>query len=560
MQPSQYQRDILQWIHTGRGHAIVEAVAGSGKTTTLQLVWEAVKDQPGEAVFLAFNNGIARELKTRLTGLRASTIHALGRRLLARHLGVTSEPDGGKYQRLAAALMTETREGRTVPAKDASYVTRDIQRLAEFARLTLTDPRDPAALLDLMDHHEVVRYRRHQLLLEQCLPLVPRLLERGLDEVRRGTLDYADMVWAPVRLGLTHPAFAWMFVDEAQDLNAAQLELVVACRAHTGRLVFVGDPAQAIYGFQGADPQSMTRIAQRVAATNLPLSITYRCPVRHVELARRIVPAIEPAPGAELGTVREPHVMQAVNDMRAGDLVVCRNRNPLLYVWHELQQRGVPAWIDSSNEPARDLTRALRSYEQGGTLALDLRDVVKQDALDAATREDEELAALLWLLHALVPEGSASYRQLSEYIDSAFTPRGGGVRCMTIHGAKGLEADRVFLVRPDLLPDRRAKGWQYAQEENLLYVALTRSRDGLFVCQGTLKGEFQPDDGRLPGPFGTRFPRLRADPAPVFDYSKPRPAPPTPEQTRGAHVFVGGTCGRCGKAEKMAVRFGWRCE
>lgn len=550
MQPSEYQQSILRWINDGSGDAIVEAVAGSGKTTTLRMLWQSAKALGGEAIFLAFNRAIAEELRMSIDGLRVSTIHALGHRLLQRHVGGV-RLDDRKYKRLAIELVQGSRR---VPQKELSHVSRDLAALAHFARITLTDPSDLGEVRALVKHHRVVRYPRHAAFVEKSLGLLPLLLQRGLRQVGEGTIDYTDMVWAPTVLKLSYPAFAWTFVDEAQDLNAAQVDLVCSCRAPDGRIVFVGDRAQAIYGFQGADPESMDRIARKLNPTSLPLSITYRCPRSHVDVAKRIVPAITARDNAPDGVLRLIDPEEAIGQMRPGDLVLSRNRNPLLYVWNRLQKRSVDAWVEAGEDKGLELLRALQYYEGVGTAAASLSAALEEDAFAYSKDEDEEQASLLWLLHSVVSGASGDYAELREYLDSAFTVKPSGVRCMTIHGAKGLEADRVFLVRPDLLPDKRALGWEYDQEENLLYVALTRSKNELFVCNGFLDGEFRPKGPPASGVLGTQFSRLRADPPHGVEARRV-----TPAGLIEAHRFIAGVCANCGKSEQMVKRFAWKC-
>jgi superfamily I DNA/RNA helicase len=77
-------------------------------------------------------------------------------------------------------------------------------------------------------------------------------------------------------------------IDEAQDLNRAQLELVLRAVAPGGRTLAVGDAGQAIYQWSGADARSMANITARTGACQLPLSICYRCPASHVALAATI--------------------------------------------------------------------------------------------------------------------------------------------------------------------------------------------------------------------------------------------------------------------------------
>ena len=88
-----------------------------------------------------------------------------------------------------------------------------------------------------------------------------------------GSFDFTDMIWLPVRWQLhTRPwfrAYPYLFVDECQDLNQAQLTLALMLAGQTkgytrkpGRILFVGDPFQAIMGFAGADCDSYSNIVE----------------------------------------------------------------------------------------------------------------------------------------------------------------------------------------------------------------------------------------------------------------------------------------------------------
>src|SRR5690606_18120963 len=96
-----------------------------------------------------------------------------------------------------------------------------------------------------------------------------------------------------------------VLVDEAQDLNVAQRILIRRMLKEGGRLIAVGDPRQAIYGFRGADSDSFRLIGEEFNATDLPLTVTFRCPKAVVAQAQRYVSHIqahETAPEGEVIT------------------------------------------------------------------------------------------------------------------------------------------------------------------------------------------------------------------------------------------------------------------
>ena len=91
-------------------------------------------------------------------------------------------------------------------------------------------------------------------------------------------MDFTDMIFLPIKFGVAVKQYDFVFIDECQDLNSCQRELMQkAIKPNTGRFVAVGDPAQAIYGFAGADSDSFKKLCNIPNTIQLPLSVCYRC-------------------------------------------------------------------------------------------------------------------------------------------------------------------------------------------------------------------------------------------------------------------------------------------
>lgn len=559
--PSKYQQAILEWIRGETGDAIVEAVAGSGKTTTLEMAWSTVqKCRPGaRAMFLAFNRSVAEELRKRLPGLEARTLHSLGNQPTKKWIGWHAPVDSKKYRSLATNYLRKTATGndRTNP-----YLANDLARLADLARLSLVNLTDENALNQLVEHHNIGRRFRT---IKNYLHLVGKMCDEGEALAQSGHIDFTDQLWIPARRKLPLETYDWVFIDESQDLNLAQLELVKRSRAPGGRLLFVGDAAQAIYGFAGADATALQTIERSLGAARLPLSITYRCPIEHVSAASQIVPELEPRPDAPDGTFSVLDVAKALEVVEANDLVLSREVAPAVAIQRYLEEGSTRAYVDDQDR-WKQLKGRLAAYQRKDVPPSDLEGflsdtIARAEASDASDDRQIDLDKAL----AIVIRGQAAdYRGFATAIDRVFAPQVGAVRCLTIHKAKGLEADRVFLIRPDLLPHRLAeRSWQRTQEENLLYVALTRAKEDLFICEGELQS--LADSPSTPtkvqkggGIWGTRFFHLRGQPAGTMTYHA-SPSSPTSGYAR-EHYFHDGICVHCDKPEKMATRFGWRCQ
>ena len=131
---------------------------------------------------------------------------------------------------------------------------------------------------------------------------VQSALRESLVRPSDGRVARFDSVFPVAMLDDMRPeVFDWIFVDETQDMDTAQLTVVQKSVAPGGRVAVVGDGKQAIYGFRGADVKAMSRMESALSATRLPLSVSYRVPQCSARLVQRVVPWFEVPPGTPEG-------------------------------------------------------------------------------------------------------------------------------------------------------------------------------------------------------------------------------------------------------------------
>jgi DNA helicase-2/ATP-dependent DNA helicase PcrA len=475
--PSKYQQAIFDWIRTGTGHAVVEAVAGSGKTTTMV---DALAMTSGKVLFTAFNAAIARELNERAPAhVTVSTLHSLGLKAIRKaYPGVEVDKDSAKLEAACLAQFPE----KPTPSGDANLEIRRLAaKTAALVKATLTPTNDLDALMAMMERYGVDFDEAEDAV--RVAQSMSAILSACADTSR---VDFDDMVWYPVMAELNVEKYDWIFVDETQDMNRAQLELVLRAAHATTRIVCVGDRSQSIYGFRGADTRAIPTIIERLGAKVFPLSITYRCPVSHVREAQKLVPHIEARPDAPEGKIDYVALENATVLMAPGDLVMCRTNAPLATVAFALIREGKKAVIRGREIGAglKSLVRKLagRSNDLGHLLTrLAEYHGRERNKLTLARKStlvlDDKVETI-----SVLSEGAADVRALQLRIDTIFSDDGNtGVVCSSVHRAKGLEADRTFILSPELMPHPSAKrDWELEQESNIRYVALTRSRREMY--------------------------------------------------------------------------------
>jgi len=486
-QPSPYQQVIFDWIRTGRGDGIINAVAGSGKTTTLVQAAKLITSR--SAIFVAFNKSIAEELGRKLQGtsVQAKTMHSIGLACLYRVLSGKPQIEDRKYNKLCTQYIDQ--HYPSVSPEERSPIATALRKLANMARLTLTDPANPEALKDMAIHYNI------EVIEKSLFGHVAAVLEAGNELAQKGCLiDFTDMVYLPYVWKLHPPRSEWVFVDECQDLNRAQLELVMKMRG--GRMLFVGDPQQSIYGFAGADNRSFYNIKERTGAIELPLSICYRCPSSHIQMAREIVMQIKPRPNAPYGTVLHNLEHELPGLVQEGDLVLCRMTAPLVSACIKMIRQRIPARV-RGRDVAKDLIATLDEVAKMKNFTFDriaeylvlYRETKLQWMLqsEASETEQENLRDKVECLLVCVESfEAASVASLKGEIEALFSDERSSVWLSTVHRAKGLEAERVHLMRPHKMPLiwKDQKPWEYEQEMNLRYVALTRATSALlFIHQ-----------------------------------------------------------------------------
>ncbi len=471
---SSRQEAIFQAVATlpPARHLVIEALAGTGKSTTIE---ECVWRTPPEASVLvcAFNKSIADSLRDRFDGegaIEVCTLNSLGNRIVRSAMGqrvLTGTRERPDYVREGAKRLLgpgwAQRELRTAAAK-----------IVSLAKGCLC-PADPDELDALADEYGVeLPEEPHR---GRILGAAAELL-RECREASGGPMNFDDQVWLPEVRDLAAPTWDFVFVDETQDLNAAQLALVQRVAGAEGRIVAVGDRRQAIYGFRGADREAIPRMIRELGAQTLPLDITYRCPASVVREANAYVPQLKARDGAPAGIVRDTTEDALRAQAQPGDMVLSRINAPLIslcYGWLAAGRRaviqgreigaGLVAWIEKAGcASVPQLERTVQEWcaKECARLAAAERDtqstVDKADCIEALCEGCDSIEEVIAKCERLFGESSAG---------------GEAILLSSTHRAKGLEAERVWLLRDTYLR------WPGDEETNLLYVAITRSKHEL---------------------------------------------------------------------------------
>lgn len=494
---SPYQKAIFEFVKNNRGSAIVIAVAGSGKTTTLV---QAVNYVPvtERAIFLAFNKKIVEELSRKLPAhVPARTTHSLAFAALSqtdRRLQVP--PDVDDWQRKIIRDLLPVPEmklrGQIVKLLGLAKAHGVVPAAVPKGKATGVVEDTPEFWSDLIENHSIDFASKWEE--ETSISRVKELLAMAID-CRDRMVNFDDMLYLAIVYGLAFPKFDRLFIDEAQDLNLVQHELIRRVITPQSSVIAVGDPAQAIYGFRGAMNNSMERLKELLGATELPLSICYRCSKNVVMEAKRLVPYIEYAPDADAGIVRHGiSPADSLSEFTPDAVVLCPFNAPLIAAAYALIGNRVPCRV-LGRDLGQGLIKLVQRFQRGGALTVaDVETALKEYFLSEYERlldEPRRREALIDRCETLkvflrVLPATEKAERVREEIDHLFVESNTGMLTLsTIHKGKGLEWPKVFLLDSDFLISKARivdgkpiplLDWEITQRRNSLYVAITRAR------------------------------------------------------------------------------------
>jgi DNA helicase-2/ATP-dependent DNA helicase PcrA len=473
---SKFQKAIFRDIATATDHTVVIARAGSGKTSTIV---EGFKYLPKgkKTLMVAFNKAIADELKQRAPSyVECSTLHSLGFRALKQVYGndVVLEYDKSRF--LIEGIIGDDR--------DLWELNQSLCKCVSLCKGFLFDT--PAAIGDIIDQFGIETFDLER---DAFIKIVIQTL--GLCKAQTKVIDFDDMIWFPFVHRLNVGKFDVVFVDEAQDLNAAQIAMVFSAIKPGGRIIAVGDPAQSIYQFRGADSRAIPNFITKLQAKTLPLSVSYRCPKKVVLLAQEIVSDIEAHPDAPNGIVEDLLTDNLLKAIKPGDFVLSRTNAPLIKYCMAALKIGIPANIQGRDIGSNLIYFIKKSKAKTIDSFIKFVNAWREQEIKRLLSEKKNTEVCLDKAECLLNlcEGTLTIKDLKENIDKLFNDVDDTERVIfsTTHKAKGLERNRVFVLAGTY---RKGAG---EEENNLWYVAITRCKKELYLVKKAPKYE-QYDD------------------------------------------------------------------
>lgn len=459
----------------------LDARAGTGKSTSIA-EGVTVTPNPRQTLVVAFNSRIKSAMEKRLPDFPGQilTFNGLGHRAWQRNCATRLVLNSDKIVDLVKALSLPWDLGLKVrqlatAAKARGLVPKNFPGV--FIPLAEDSPEvweELAWDCDLEPHE-----------LPMLIPHVRNVLAQSIIAAYRGSIDFTDQIVLPLIFRVQFPQFSTIFVDEAQDLSPQNHHQISRSLARNGRVIAVGDEFQSIYGFRGADTDSMNRLSKTFSMDRLPLSVSFRCPKAVVREAQNFVPDIEAAPSAPEGEVRHLGSSWALGDLPNGATVLCRNTAPLISLAFRLLASGRPAQI-LGGDIGRSLINLLAKIA-GGNDALSSKSLGglithwEESQISLRPRKAEQISERAECLRAICEQFTTStIGELKAKLGQIFSNKSATLTLSTIHKSKGLEWPEVFLLDSWRMPSKWATtSSDIQQEHNCHYVAITRAQQRL---------------------------------------------------------------------------------
>lgn len=506
----------VAWCYRDKVWHHVEDFFGGKITPSEQqaAIWEKVAEEvPHRVIYLAFNNSIVKEFEekwswlTRLLEMcrcemKFQTIHSMGWRATARQYKLSFKDIWKRTteDNLAIILDMDVRELRKNNVLRETLTA--VNELVSKCKLNLVEGVGEALqgqwggpenkqLYQLAVHYSIELPEGRE---EQCFGYVRDCLRMAGDREGTRQVNFDDQIWLPVINEIPLPRADLLLVDESQDLNRCQQELVLKAG---DRLLMCGDVHQAIYGFAGADTESMNRMAKRLkdtdrGLTTLPLNMTRRCGKRIVARAQQIVAEFYAHEDNPEGEILEMSAAKAFKEYQPEDLVVCRTNAPPMGTAFKMMKQKRPVRVQGRAQLYEVLLSLVKKSEAQSIEALvDWLERWRQREVDKINKykspDEDAIIAVVDKADTIIACAveCEDVEELKRMLSEVFDFKGPATLFSSIHRAKGLEADRVFILKPELLPHPLARtNWAKEQERNLEYVAITRAAKTLVLVHG----------------------------------------------------------------------------
>jgi DNA helicase-2/ATP-dependent DNA helicase PcrA len=484
---SPQQEAILAAVATRTDSLLIEAGAGCAKTTILVESLRIIPDK--EIAFCAYNKAIAKEIEyktqsMKIPGLKTGTVHSFGfasYRLFQKRVKV----DGNKLKNLAMEEFYGEYESIR------QFVVEAVDMAKQVGMGILLDENNDNNWYELCERHNIFDSLPDKYNTADAINAARHLL--AVNNNIKDVIDFGDMIYFPILFKLRMKLYDYVLLDEAQDTNPVRRALVRRMLKPGGRLIAVGDKKQAIYGFTGADSDALDRIKEEFNTYSLPLSVTYRCPKKIVELAykwvdKSVIQAHESAPD---GIVDDCELAQIYDKVTSADAILCRNTKPLVELAYSLLRKQIACKVEGRSI-GEGLIRIVQRWKTVRTVAQfsqkleewKEKEIAKnrakgndnkcQDIEDRADtlqvfilqcEDDDPLSVLIANIRKMFGDSEQGKQQV--------------LTLSTIHKSKGREWDHVFALGMDTYSPSKwaSKEWELEQEDNLCYVQVTRSKN-----------------------------------------------------------------------------------
>ena len=494
LKPSLQQAGFYDWVTNGSGSCVLEAVAGAGKTTTLIT---ALSLMTGRIFFGAYNKKIAEEISARAgmrMGLEVSTMHAAGMRAWKKVADKFFKVDADKCRGIFRAEV-----GRINP--DDLIFEGPVLQLVSLAKQAAvgvsSDQNDDSVWQKLITHFNIECFDEHSGTDNTftIIEIAKHIFEASANRCTK-VIDFDDMIWAPLAFNVSFDKFDWVLIDEAQDTNASRREMSLRMMKEvTGRLVAVGDRHQAIYGFTGADADALDLIGDAVNAVRMPLTTTFRCPKAVVSYSQQWVNHIHAAETAPEGIVRTAEIETLHAEVQVGDAILCRFNAPLIKNVYSLIAKGIPARVEGREIGAGLKQLANRwKVKSIDALLVKLEEFLEREVAKFTAKENnkgieavtDKVQCLRIIIERVIAKGAITQPPQLAVIAEIDAIFGAGddnkpvVLLSSVHKSKGREWKKVVWLQTGPSPFAK-QAWEIEQENNLCYVAATRSMHELVL-------------------------------------------------------------------------------